>query len=214
MRAAGLAGPARLAIVVAAAAAGAVARLLGAAALGQAIWRMVATGDALETYAHGWARRELIQLLSGAPEVAHRFTRGELEAVAVDEVRVGDVPLVRPGEVVPVDGVGLDYGSVDESMLTGEPLPVQRVAGDRLRSASVNAGGPIRVRAEAVAGDSAYAGIVRLVEAAGVGRAPMVRLADRYAPASDGGWRNDATGLGAGRFGRLAASGAAQEAVT
>jgi copper-transporting P-type ATPase V len=100
--------------------------------------------------------------------------------VAVDDVRVGDVVRVRPGEKIPVDGIVMDGASaVDESMLTGESVPVDRAPGDR--GASINRQGVLTVRASAVGADTALAGIVRLVEAAQGSKAPVQRLADRLA---------------------------------
>ena len=161
--------------------------LIGSLALGEflagaIIGVMVASGGALEGFAHRRARRDLSSLLSMAPTVAHRFDGDRLVPIGVDDVRAGDVLLVRPGEVVPVDGMVVDEpATVDESVLTGEPLPVVRGPGETVQSGAINAGGPIRLLAAATAEASAYAGIVRLVESAGAERAPFVRLADRYA---------------------------------
>jgi heavy metal translocating P-type ATPase len=143
---------------------------------------MLAGGNALEEFAAGRARRELTALLSRAPRIAHVRREQTLAEVDVDEVVPGDVVLVRPGEVVPVDGdvVGSD-AVVDESTLTGEPMPATLVAGDPVRSGAVNAGGPFELRATRPAAESAYAAIVRLVRQAELQRAPFVRLADRYA---------------------------------
>jgi heavy metal translocating P-type ATPase len=114
--------------------------------------------------------------------LAHRRVGGEVKSVPVEEVGVGDLLLVKPGEVVPVDGrVESAAGMVDESALTGESLPVERPAGDLVRSGTVNAGGPLELRATTTSGDSTYAGIVRLVADAQASSAPFVRLADRYA---------------------------------
>ena len=94
----------------------------------------------------------------------------------------GDLLLVQPGEVVPVDGrVESDAAVLDESALTGEPLPVTHATGDAVRSGVVNAGGPFDLRATTSAAESTYAGIVRLVSEAEASSAPFVRLADRYA---------------------------------
>lgn len=142
---------------------------------------MVASGDALEQYAHRRAERSLSELLSLAPKVAHRSAAGSFETVPVDEVVPGEVLLVKPGEVVPVDGSVLEPAVLDESVLTGEAQSVPRAVGEWARSGSLNAGGAFRMRAAASAAESSYAGIVRLVRSAGVGRAPFVRLADRYA---------------------------------
>lgn len=160
--------------------------LAGALALrellaGAIIALMVTTGDALEQFARGRARQELSALMSAAPTVAHRVGEG-LATVPVGEVRAGEVLLVRPGEVVPVDGtVDGEPATVEESALTGEPLPVVRGPGELVQSGSVNAGGAFRMRARATAEQSAYAGIVHMVSAATAERAPFVRLADRYA---------------------------------
>jgi heavy metal translocating P-type ATPase len=154
---------------------------LGEALAGVIIALMVESGDALEQYAHRRARRDLSRLLSLAPTIAHRLIGDSMEDVAAADVCVGDVVVVRPGEVVPVDGGALEPAVLDESVLTGESVPVERSAGGAVRSGTVNAGGAFRLRAAASAEDSAYAGIVRLVRAAGVERAPFVRLADRYA---------------------------------
>jgi heavy metal translocating P-type ATPase len=160
--------------------------LLGALAMGEALAGvilalMVASGDALEQYAHRRAERSLSELLSLAPKVAHRLVAGSFETCPVDEVVPGEVLLVKPGEVVPVDGSVLEQAVLDESVLTGEAQSVQREVGERARSGSLNAGGAFRMRASTSAAESSYAGIVRLVRSAGVGRAPFVRLADRYA---------------------------------
>ena len=102
--------------------------------------------------------------------------------IPLAEVAVDDLLVVGPGEVVPVDGRIVDTVAVlDESVLTGEPLQVERAAGEPVRSGVVNAGNAFELRATATAQDSTYAGIVRLAEQAGAESAPIVRLADRYA---------------------------------
>ena len=165
----------------------AVLAIAGAIALGEwfaasVIAVMLATGEALETYADGRAHRELTALLGRAPQNVNRYRDGELEVVPIGNVEVGARLLIRPGEVVPVDG--LVQGSLailDEAALTGESRPVERQDGDPVSSGVVNAGGSFDLRATATADASTYAGIVRLVEAAGRSKAPFVRLADRYA---------------------------------
>ena len=142
---------------------------------------MLAGGNALEEYAAGRARRELTKLLERAPRIAHRRRVGAVEEVAVDNLLPGDVVVVRAGEVIPVDGVAVGEAVVDESALTGEPLPVSFAAGSDLRSGSANAGEAFDLRATRLAAQSAYAAIVRLVREAETQRAPFVRLADRYA---------------------------------
>jgi heavy metal translocating P-type ATPase len=155
---------------------------LGQYLVGAVVALMLAGGNALEEYATRRAGRELTHLLERMPRIAHRRNGSGIEEVAVEEVRPGDVLVVRAGEVVSVDGVVATAGAVlDESALTGEPLPVRREIGNGVRSGSANAGGPFDLRATHSAEDSAYAGIVRLVSHAQTERAPFVRTADRYA---------------------------------
>ncbi len=144
---------------------------------------MLSGGEALESFAQGRAARELRSLLDRAPRFAHREAAGSvLEDTPIGEVVPGDVLVVRPSELVPVDGELLsDAASMDESSLTGESLPVERVRGDLLLSGSVNGETAIRMRAAATADDSQYSRIIALVEEAASSRAPVVRLADRYA---------------------------------
>jgi heavy metal translocating P-type ATPase len=143
---------------------------------------MLATGAALERYAEGRAHRELSALVSRAPRVVHRHEDGAIADRGIAEVRVGDRLLVKPGEVVPVDGTVVGTaGTLDESALTGESRLVTREAGDPASSGTVNAGAPFDLLATTTAEHSTYAGIVRLVEEAQSSKAPFVRLADRYA---------------------------------
>jgi heavy metal translocating P-type ATPase len=143
---------------------------------------MLASGRALEAWAAGRARRDLRALLERAPRTAHRYRGRVLETVPLDAVAPCDLLLVAPGEPVPVDGtVAGAVAVLDESALTGEARPVERLAREPVRSGAVNAGGPFDVRATASAADSTYAGIVRLVSQAEASQAPFVRLADRYA---------------------------------
>ena len=143
---------------------------------------MMSGGAALEAWAAGRARRELRLLVDRAPRVAHRHLDGRVEQVPVEELRVGDLVAIRAGELVPADGVveGAD-AIVDESALTGEPLPVTMSAGSAVRSGTTNAGNAFEARVTRPAEDSAYAAIVRLVRAAQGDRARFTRLADRYA---------------------------------
>src|SRR3990170_4490947 len=143
---------------------------------------MLSSGQALEDYADRRAHKELSALLDRAPRLAHRYVDGALESVGVEEVRPGDLLLVKTGEVVPVDGLLASPTCVlDESALTGESRPVERGRGDQVRSGAVNAGVALDLRAVATSAGSTYAGIVRLVEEAEKQKAPFVRLADRYA---------------------------------
>jgi heavy metal translocating P-type ATPase len=149
---------------------------------------MLAGGEALEDFASRRARRDLAALLDRSPRVAHVLTRGAdeeteiLDDVPVDDVEIGDVLIVRPAELVPVDGVLLvDEASFDESSLTGESMPVTRRRGDDVMSGAVNGSALVRVRATRRSADSQYQQIVALVRGAENSRAPVVRLADRFA---------------------------------
>lgn len=144
---------------------------------------MLTGGEALEVAAAGRAQRELRALLDRVPQLAHRIeANGGIVDVAADQVSVGDRLLVRPAEIVPVDAeLASTLGSFDESSLTGESLPVEKQAGDAVLSGSVNGPSAVEVIAAAVAADSQYQRIVELVRDAASSKAPLVRLADRYA---------------------------------
>lgn len=143
---------------------------------------MLATGDWLERFADQRAHRELSALVSRAPRIVHRYRDGTVVDEPVEAVEAGDRLLVKPGEVVPVDGtIAGTAAALDESALTGESRVVTREAGEPVNSGTVNAGMPFDLVATATAERSTYAGIVRLVEEAQSSKAPFVRLADRYA---------------------------------
>ncbi|HEY1472662.1 MAG TPA: heavy metal translocating P-type ATPase [Pseudolabrys sp.] len=143
---------------------------------------MYAGGQYLESYAERAARREMTALLSRVPRTAVRHRDGQLEEVALDLVAPGDRLLVRQGDVVPVDGTVVEGVAVlDQSALTGESLPAQLRSGETVLSGSTNVGDAFDLKATRLAAESTYAGVVRLVEAAQRSRAPMSRLADRYA---------------------------------
>jgi heavy metal translocating P-type ATPase len=144
---------------------------------------MLSGGQALEDFAQGRARRELTALLQRAPQIAHRERDGgQPEDISVEDVVPGDRLLLRPSEVVPVDGVlASDFASFDESALTGESLPVEKVTGDPVMSGAVNGEAAVRMQATAAVADSQYSRIIALVREASASRAPVVRLADRYA---------------------------------
>ncbi len=143
---------------------------------------MYAGGQYLEAYAERHARREMTALLARVPRTAVRHRDGQLEEVALDLVLPGDRLLVRKGDVVPVDGTVVEGVAVlDQSALTGEAMPVQLTAGQAVLSGSTNVGDAFDLVAERLAAESTYAGVVRLVEAAQRSRAPMSRLADRFA---------------------------------
>ncbi len=157
--------------------------ILGQYLAGAVIALMLSGGQALEAFAGARARRELSALLARAPRVVHRYEDGLLTSPPIEEVRPGDLLLVKPGEIVPVDGrvEGDDLAVLDESALTGESRPVEHAPGDPVRSGTVNAAGPFNLRAVSTAAESTYAGIVRMVREAEASKAPFVRLADRYA---------------------------------
>ena len=143
---------------------------------------MYAGGQYLEAFAERTARREMTALLGRVPRTAMRHRDGLLEEVALDALRPGDRLLIRQGDVVPVDGSVADRVAVlDQSALTGEAMPVQLKPGQPALSGSTNAGDAFDLVASRLAAESTYAGVVRLVEAAQRSRAPMARLADRYA---------------------------------
>jgi len=158
------------------------ALVLGQELAGAVVGLMFSGGAALEAIASGRARRELTLLVQRAPKVAQLRVDDRLEEVPIGSVVVGDVVLIRTGEVVPVDGTLVSAEAViDTSTLSGEPLPETVRCGMRVLSGSANAGSPFDVRADRAAAESAYAALVRLVEQAQTERAPLVRMADRYA---------------------------------
>ena len=149
---------------------------------GAVVGLMLAGGQSLERYAGSRATRELSSLVARAPRVVHRYEDGRLTSPDIATVARGDRLLVKPGEIVPVDGVLVaGTATLDESAITGESRPVQRQAGEHVTSGVVNAGGPFDMHALGTAEESTYAGIVRLVREASASKARFVRLADRYA---------------------------------
>ena len=143
------------------------------------ITALVLLGQVLELRARSHTAGAIRALLKLAPKTARRLRDGVEEDVALSEVAVGDRLRVRPGERVPTDGVVIEGESaVDESMLTGEPIPVTKRAGDRVAGATVNTSGSFVMRAERVGADTLLAQIVRMVADAQRSRAPIQRLAD------------------------------------
>jgi heavy metal translocating P-type ATPase len=156
--------------------------LVGEYVAGALIAVMLSTGRALDAAAQRRASHDLRDLLERAPRFARRRSGDAVTVVRLDEVAVGDLLVVGPGEVVPVDGrIEGTVAVLDESVLTGEPLQVERAVGEPVRSGVVNAANAFELRATATADQSTYAGIVRLAQQAGAESAPIVRLADRYA---------------------------------
>ncbi|WP_280833178.1 heavy metal translocating P-type ATPase [Mycolicibacterium frederiksbergense] len=149
---------------------------------GSLISVMLATGQALDAAAERRAVKDLQALLDHSPRTVRRRDGTAVETVDLDAVTVGDLLVVGPGEVVPVDGrVTSTVAVLDESVLTGESVQVDRRAGEEVRSGAVNAGGMFELRATATAENSTYAGIVRLAREAAADTAPVVRIADRVA---------------------------------
>jgi Cu+-exporting ATPase len=143
---------------------------------------LVLLGQVLELRARDRTGAAIRQLLGLAPTTARRVRDGREDDVPLDEVKPGDVLRVRPGDKVPVDGVVVDGGAaVDESMVTGESIPVDKRAGDRVIGATIAAGGTFTMRAERVGSDTLLAQIVRMVADAQRTRAPIQQLADRVA---------------------------------
>ena len=144
---------------------------------------LVLLGQVLELKARSQTGAAIRALLGLAPKTARRVREdGTEEDVPLDEVRPGDLLRVRPGEKVPVDGEVAEGGSsVDESMVTGEPIPVEKRPGDRVVGATVNATGSFVMRAERVGADTLLSRIVQMVAEAQRSRAPIQKLADRVA---------------------------------
>jgi Cu+-exporting ATPase len=143
---------------------------------------LILVGRTLEARAKGKARQSLRSLMGLQPRSARRIRKGHEEEVPVESVCVEDHLLVRPGERVPVDGVVIEgASSVDESMLTGESLPVEKTPGCQVVGATVNQNGALRIRAEKVGRDTVLAQIVRVVQEAQASKAPVQRLVDRVA---------------------------------
>jgi heavy metal translocating P-type ATPase len=143
---------------------------------------MLASGRVLERWAEGQAERELKALLSRMPRSVHRKnSAGGVDEIPVDAIAIGDVLLVRSGEIVPTDGTLLESGILDESALTGEPLPFSRSSGDLISSGVVNAGSPFFFEASTSSEASTYAGIIKLVRQAQAKTAPGVGVANQWA---------------------------------
>ncbi len=165
----------------------AIVAIVGSLALGEflagaVVALMLAGGNALEDAARRRATRELTSLVARAPTLARRRRGNTVDVVPVGAIEIGDRIVVLPGDVLPVDGLVVDgFAVVDESSLTGEPLPATIGPGEPVRSGTVNAGGAFELTAVRPAAESAYAALVRLVRLAESERAPFVRLADRYA---------------------------------
>lgn len=146
---------------------------------------LVLLGQVLEIRARSQTSTAIRKLLSLAPRTA-RVVRdnGDETDIPIENIRIGDILLVRPGEKMPVDGIATEGRSaVDESMLTGEPIPVEKEPGSRVAAGTVNGTGSLRVRTDRLSGDTMLAQIVRMVSAAQRTRAPVERLVNQVAGA-------------------------------
>jgi heavy metal translocating P-type ATPase len=155
---------------------------LGHPIVGLVIVIMQTGGEALERMAGARATNALRALQESAPTQAHRIIGNTVEDVAVSKMEKGDLILVRPGEIVPCDGeVVTGTSHLDTATLTGEPIPRKVTPGSTVMSGSINQEGPLRVRTTAVAEESQFAKIVALVREAQSSKAPLQRIADRFA---------------------------------
>ncbi|AMM87410.1 heavy metal translocating P-type ATPase [Martelella sp. FLE1502] len=159
---------------------------LGAVAIGEAeeaavVIFLFAVGELLETVAAGRARAGIEALIDLVPRVAFRERDGVIEQVAAEELAIGDVVVVRPGDRVPSDGTVIDGASeVDEAPVTGESMPVLKEAGANVYAGSINANGELRVSISHVAADNTIARIIHMVEEAQESKAPTARMIDRF----------------------------------
>src|SRR6266704_532259 len=155
--------------------------LLGEYLAGAFVVLMLSGGEALEAYALRRARSSLSALAERAPRSAHIWRGDELVSIPAEQIEVGIQVVVKPGELIPVDGVVTSgSSSVSEADLTGEPVPVCKTPGMLVMSGTVNLDGVLEMRASKRSAESKYTQIVRLVEQAQAQKAPIHRLADRY----------------------------------
>ena len=161
--------------------------IVGAVVLSQPLAGLVIVlmqtgGESLEQYAEGKASAAVRALEEAAPRIAQRITGERIEDVPVGAIVVGDLLLVRPGDLVPCDGEVIEGRSdLNVAALTGEAAPVDAVPGTRVMSGTLNGTGVLRLKASALASESQYAKIVELVRTAQTSKAPLQRVADRYA---------------------------------
>ena len=155
--------------------------LFGENLAGVVVLLMLSGGQTLEEYAFNRARRDLSALISRAPHIAHVKKGNEIIDTSIEDVLVDMIVLIKAGEVVSVDGIVVSgRTTLDESVLTGESIPVEKVVGSLVYSGTINTSGSIDVRVTKSASESKYTHIVELVKEAEKNRAPLVRLADRY----------------------------------
>ena len=143
---------------------------------------MLASGRALESWAEGRADSALKSLIDRMPKIANRITlNGELELIRVENVALGDRLIVKSGEIVPVDGIAQESCYLDQSALTGEPLPVLLNSSDSVISGTLNAGNTFEMVASGNVAQSTYAGIVTMVRNSRAQSSPNIRLANKWA---------------------------------
>lgn len=143
---------------------------------------MLTGGDSLEDYATSQADKELRSLLQNSPRIADKLVNGKIEEVKVDDLKIGDTVLIKPGSQVPVDGeIIKGNSSFDQSSLTGESVPVDKKVGDDLMSGSINGDAAVEMKVTKAAKDSEYQSIVALVKSSEAKPAKFVKIADRYA---------------------------------
>ena len=143
---------------------------------------MLTGGDSLEDYATSQADKELRSLLQNSPRIADKLVNGKIEEVKVDDLKIGDIVLIKPGSQVPVDGeIIKGNSSFDQSSLTGESVPVDKKIGDNLMSGSINGDAAVEMKVTKAAKDSEYQSIVALVKSSEAKPAKFVKMADRYA---------------------------------
>lgn len=140
---------------------------------------LIMLGKSLEAVSKGKTGEAIKKLMGLAPKTAVIIENGREREIRIDEVCIGDILIVKPGEKIPVDGIVLEgETAIDESMLTGESIPVNKKSGDKVYAASVNTTGSIRFRAEKIGSDTALAQIIKLVEDAQGSKAPIAKIAD------------------------------------
>ncbi|MEP2671248.1 MAG: heavy metal translocating P-type ATPase [Cyclobacteriaceae bacterium] len=144
------------------------------------ILTLVLLGQLLEARAHSKTNSAVKELLKLAPNKAIRITNGEEEEISIDDITIGDLLRVKPGDKIPVDGIVEEGESnVDESMITGEPIPVSKAQGDKVSSGTINGNQSFTMRAEKVGADTLLSQIIEMVNKASRSRAPIQKLADQ-----------------------------------
>ncbi len=140
---------------------------------------LIMLGKTLEAVSKGRTSEAIKKLMGLAPKTAIVISNGQEIETPIDEVEIGDIILVKPGEKIPVDGIVMEgHTTVDESMLTGESMPIDKKAGDKVFAATINANGVIRFEAKKVGADTALSQIIKLVEDAQGSKAPIAKMAD------------------------------------